>query len=389
MREVLSRLQRTKMALASVLFVASGTVLLVVGQQIDQAGRSTWITVLPWNEFGAILVGAGVLSIWLDHFFHREHTEMDELRLRRLLHDHAPVMRDAVLDAFAANHEDLARVATPETLDDIITNSLALRLQDHRFASEIYRDIRDQAVAAAERWHNAILSIDLTPWDGPATGPAPESPLPAYFAVTVRWEYTTVPRHAQRRFICLSDRQEYVELANQRGDTSAWYIKPGSGLDVSSPDAFELLRFSVNGDPRPIRRASRKNGQIYTVAIGREQLEAEEEVRISYTYRTVTTQAGHLLFFDLEQPTRDVRIDFDYAGCDIASVSVLDLVPSVRPTRIERTPVQLPSGTVRVDVEGWVFPRSGIAFIWTLETETSALRPHGRRKLERRMRSSA
>ena len=37
-------------------------------------------------------------------------------------------MRDAVLEAFAANHDDLARIATPHMLDHVITNSLALRL---------------------------------------------------------------------------------------------------------------------------------------------------------------------------------------------------------------------------------------------------------------------
>ena len=98
-------------------------------------------------------------------------------------------------------------------------------------------------------------------------------------------------------------------------------------------------------------------------------MEAGKPVTISYTYRTVTTQAGHLLFFDIEQPTRNLRVEFDYSRCAISNVSALDLIPSVRPTRIERTPAPLPPGTVRFDGDGWVFPRSGIAFVWTLEGE--------------------
>ncbi len=78
---------------------------------------------------------------------------------------------------------------------------------------------------------------------------------------------------------------------------------------------------------------------------------------------------GHLLFFDIEQPTRDLRIDFDSNGCDIASVSTRDLIPSVRPTRIELPPTSLPPGIVRVDLDGWIFPRSGVAFAWTLNSE--------------------
>jgi hypothetical protein len=162
-------------------------------------------------------------------------------------------------------------------------------------------------------------------------------------------------------------------LASERGDTSAWYIKPGGGIDVSSPGAFELLRLTVNGETRPIRRAARKAGQIYTASIGADVVAAGEPVTISYTYRTVTTQAGHLLFFDIEQPTRNLRVDLTYAGCGIDHISALDLVPTIRPTRIDRPPASLPPNNVRVEVDGWIFPRSGIAFVWTLEGEMSDL----------------
>lgn len=130
------------------------------------------------------------------------------------------------------------------------------------------------------------------------------------------------------------------------------------------------MRFSVNGQDRPIRRASRKQGQLYTASIGGEIVAAGQPVTISYTYRTVTAKAAHLLFFDIEQPTRNLKVELDYGGCGIANVSTLDLVPTVRPTRIERTPEQVPEESVRVDIDGWVFPRSGVAFVWTLEGET-------------------
>ena len=80
--------------------------------------------------------------------------------------------------------------------------------------------------------------------------------------------------------------------------------------------------------------------------------------------------SAHLLFFDIEQPTRDLRVDFDYSGCGIAGVSTLDLIPSVRPTRIERPVPDLPDETIRVDVDGWIFPRSGVAFVWGLLAES-------------------
>lgn len=358
------------MLLGCFTLVVCGVLLMVVGNRLNHLSGWGWLKPLPWNELGGILIGAGVLSVWLDRYFQVEQAAIDELRLRRLLHEQAPAMRDAVLEAFAANQADLARVATPETLDQIITNSLALRLHDPQFAEEVYSDIRDQAIRAGERWYDASLSIELAPL--PASWqrkPNASGPPPSHFIVTVRWEYSTIPRHPQRRFVCLSDREDYAELANEGGSTSAWYLKPGTGVDATSSVAYELMRFSVDGAERTIRRAVRKDGQVYTVNIGEDAIESGQPVSIAYTYRTITSQAGHLLFFDIEQPTRDLRVEFDYSACNISSVSALDLIPSVRPSRIERSPAQVPGKTIRVNVDGWIFPRSGIAFVWTLNKE--------------------
>lgn len=89
----------------------------------------------------------------------------------------------------------------------------------------------------------------------------------------------------------------------------------------------------------------------------------------SATPTHVTPASGHLLFFDIEQPTRDMRVTFDYSDTDIDTVSAIDLIPSVRQSRIERTPEQLDNREVRVDIDGWTFPRSGVAFVWTLSGE--------------------
>ena len=63
----------------------------------------------------------------------------------------------------------------------------------------------------------------------------------------------------------------------------------------------------------------------------------------------------------------------------IANVSTLDLVPSIRPTRIEAPPDAGANETVRADIDGWVFPRSGVAFVWALEGEVES-RAAGDRK---------
>lgn len=376
MQDLRPRLLRYKMLLGSLVVFGVGVVFLILGEVAETA---TWI---PWSELGGTLVAVAVLSVWLDHFFRREQSAVEEERLRRILAEQAPHMRDAVISAFAAGSDDLARVATPALLDELVSNGLAMRLGDEEFAREIYRDLREQAIGPLERWHDASLSIDLSPIEPDRVG-ADGLPPGEYFDVVVRWEYTTVPAHPKRRFVCLSDRDEYAELTSERGATSGWFFKPESGIPANSRDAFELRRFSIDGGEQPIRRSERKNSQSYTVSIPEQVLQAEEPVVVSYTYRTITPQHFHLLFFDIEQPTRDLRVDFDYDGCAIQSVSTLDLVPSVRPTRIERTPQDLPGDVIRVDLDGWIFPRSGVAFVWTRDRERTASDPQPERPTSR------
>jgi hypothetical protein len=355
-----TRFHRLKLVLVSILLTIGGAMLIALDKAQDQ--ETGWLALVPWGEIGGVIVGAGLLSIWLDYLFRQEQQAVDDLRLRAILRDQAPVMRDAVLEAFAANKPDLERVATPATLDRIITTSLGLRLHDEDFAAEIYTDVKSQVVEAAERWTDVSVAIDVTPAGN--AGRATD-----YFDVTVRWEYTTIPIHAQRRFICLSDRDEYSELARSRGSTSAWYLKPGQKFSANEREAYELLQFAVNGQDRTIRRSTRKNYQAYAADIGSGAVESGEPVTISYTYRTLTKKSGHLLFFDIEQPTRDLKMVFDYTGTDITSISAIDQIPSIRETRIEHSPDGVPAKTVRVEVDGWTFPRSGVAFVWTLNKE--------------------
>lgn len=361
MFDSLGRLYRTKLVLACVLLAITGAVLIALGKRLPTG----WASYIPLAELGGILVGAGILAVWLDAFMRREQAELDERRLRALLHEQAPAIRDAVLDGFAANHEDLKRVATPETLDRIITNGLSLRLNDQQFATEIYRDIRDQAVGAGERWHDASVSIDLR---APVSKTKAGSPGSEYLKATVRWEYRTTPQYPQRRFASVASREEYDELTNEPGATSAWFLGESNQLDPTSRESFELLRFSVNGTERPIRRSERKHGQTYTVAIGQHIITERQPVTVAYTYQVLVRRHGHLLFFDIEQPTRDLRIDLDYTNTGIDTISTLDLIPSTRHTTIETDPANTPPQTIHIDINGWVFPRSGIAFVWTLKS---------------------
>lgn len=359
------RTLRIKAALLAVGLTLAGVLLIMLGGWLDglQLGDWEWLHALPFGELGGILLGAGLIGTLNEYSFRKEQDEAAIERFREIIHEQAPAMRDAVIEGFAIHPEDLKRVANPELLDDIASNVMALRLGDQQFAREMYAQVRDQGIQAPERWYDVEVSVRLS------TAVERSSEGTPLFDVTVEWQYTTVPSHAIRRFACVSDRAEFNELVREVPVTSTWFMRARPGMDASSRDSYELLSFAVDGEERSIRRLGRKTGQTYSVNIGDDIVSAERPVRIRHVYRTVTSQAGHWLFFEIPQPSKEFSLRLDYSSTDVSRMSVMDLVTSLHSAQINHLPTSVAGKVISVDVPGWLLPKAGLAFVWTLSDE--------------------
>lgn len=359
------RLRKTKAALLAVSLTLAGIVLIAFNGWLAgiELGARDWLNLLPLAELGGTLFGAGVLGTLFEYSFRKDQEEATVEQFRRIIKEEAPAMRDAVVDGFAIHPEDLKRVATPELLDDLATNAIALRLGDEQFARELYAEVRDQAIRAAERWHDVEVSIRLsTAVERDAKG----IPL---FDVTVEWQYTTIPSHSVRGFACVSDRDEFNALVTDVPSTSTWFMRARPGMDASSRDSFELLSFSVDGDRRDIRRAGRKTGQTYTVAIGDDVVAAGKPVRIRHLYRVVTPRWGHRLFVTLEQPARDFALTVDYTATDIAQLQITETVASRSGAEVSHLPEGIAGRASAIRIPGWLLPKTGFTITWSLDSE--------------------
>lgn len=99
------------------------------------------------------------------------------------------------------------------------------------------------------------------------------------------------------------------------------------------------------------------------MSIGPEIVEAGTPITISYTYRALVPRHGHLLHLDMAAPTSNVAVQLDYSDTAIDYVNVLDFFVSSHKTRVEHMPPNVPEKSVLVAHDGWVFQRSGVAFI--------------------------
>lgn len=357
-----SRLYRYKLLAVAVILLAVGLLAKIFVDRLAEAGVDHLVVALLQNLCDAMIV-LGAFGIGVDYFTGKEKEAADTERTRRVVKELVPDITDAVLHGLAASPDALERVATPELLDNVASNAMALRLGDEQFAHEIYRDIRDQAIRAAERWHNVEIRIRLSGIPERSTEGAP------LFDVTVEWEYTTIPSHAIRKFACVSDRDEFNELITEIPSTLTWFMRPRPGMDASKRECYELLSFTVDGHARPIRRSGRKTGQTYSVNIGEDVVAAEKPVRIRHVYRTVTSQVGHGLFVEVPQPTNGLALRVDYSGTPIDELIVINLLSTLGRAPIEHLPRGTSSRAASVALKGWLLPGAGLGVRWTLVSD--------------------
>ena len=362
MRNPLQRLYETKLAFIATVFTALGIALLAVAHLAERAPGYGWLAQLPVTDLGSALFTTGLVVIVFEYLDGQDSDERATARLRGVLREQAPAMRDAVIDGFAFDASDLARVSSPAVLDQVARNVLAIQLGDEALAHDAYEDLRLQVLEPRERRRNLRVRIDLAP------GPVGPTPL---YAATIVWEYEAIPGATVQRFACVSDPLEYRELRQEAASPTVWQFIPAGGLDAGSPEAFELTSFTVDGVARPIRRTARAGSQTYTATLGRQVVEAGRPVKVSYTYRTLVRQQGHLLHLELGQPTKGLDIELRWGGTNIREVRVLDFIASAQHPVIA-TAAALPASSASVAFDGWALPRSGVAFVWMLESELGA-----------------
>jgi hypothetical protein len=135
------------------------------------------------------------------------------------------------------------------------------------------------------------------------------------------------------------------------------------------------VQCAVNGTDRPIRRTQRKGSQLYTATIP--ETTDDEEITISCTYRVLVQRHGHLLYLDIPRPTKGLQVQLWYGDCGIRRVNTLDFIASAQQPRILRSPASVPTPSVEIGFDGWIFPKSGVAFVWVLEEELAEQRARG------------
>lgn len=352
----LQRLYKTKFVLVSFIATVVGAALMVV------AGWPNWQAIAAL--IGGALFTVGVVLVFFQYVGNEDADRLAAERTNKSVTAAAPAFVASVIHAMANTPDKILSVTAPEVLDNVIRNSLAARLQDRELAADVYADLYEQLVHTDQRWRDVHVDITLTPWR-----PGPPSDSEPMFVATVKWEFRTKPTSRQIRFACVSTSEDYQAFSRDPSITETWQFKPTGGLDGASADVFDVLQVTVDGAIRSTRRSTRRGAQFFAAELG--DVEGRE-VAISYTYRALVRQNGHLLRIEPARPTKGISVRLNYAGCGLTFVNTLDYIAGARSARIEELPPTDPAPSVQVSYDGWVFPKSAVAFVWGLDDELTA-----------------
>ena len=360
------RLRRAKAALLAVSLTLAGVLILMGNAWLGQInlGAWAWIKAVPLGELGGALLSAGLIGSILDYSARRDQDEATSQRFRQIFSEQAPALRDAVIKGFRFDTADVRRIATPQLLDELAENSLGLRFGDADFGREVYRDIRHQAISAEERWYDARIDAALGIPRGRSVAPT------SFFDLRVRWDYTVVPKHRFRSFVIVSDRARYEQLAAERGPTSVWFHRPTPGIDITNPELFSLDHFSIDGKPLAIQRRVDAVSQSYVVDLGEAAVSQAKPVVVSFAFHTRVPRDGHVVHINVDRPTPGLAVDMRYDE-EISRLRLMDFASRGDGGHISDDPAAR-SSHYRYD--GWLFPRAGLVYAWTLTAEAGVRR---------------
>jgi hypothetical protein len=126
---------RTKIALLATVLISGGLSLLIFGDWVQHQVGWHWLVDWPLADVGSGVFTTGLLGVAWQYVGGRDSEVRDSERLKRVLNESAPAMRDAVIRGFAFEPDDLARVATPAVLD----RSRGVRRIFNRLIASLFR----------------------------------------------------------------------------------------------------------------------------------------------------------------------------------------------------------------------------------------------------------
>ena len=258
-------------------------------------------------------------------------------------------------------------------IDSIIRHCFQTRARNEELGDAIYYEMfetlfgkEDRQLELRDDFRYRIRVTEFSPEEDVPDGDTMRHHVPVqdYFRVTTHVEYTKAIRNPVFMIGCALDNEQLAAFFEDKRCEYRWLLNPGESL-VPERD-FRVNRVRIDGEEVPLLRTENtKRG--YEVWCGSEELKKKlnRQVRVEIEIETKQRKSNRLFSAYLVYPTRGIEISFQYGGTGIKNVKDVGFFAGKHPYP-ETTREEGKSVTLRLGNDAWIFPTSGVTFVWDL-----------------------
>jgi hypothetical protein len=226
--------------------------------------------------------------------------------------------------------------------------------QNDELAQDVLSDLKNRLSDPEEVWRDLHVNVALLP--NPATTEV--------FEVHFTASYRTTLRRTQMAFVLGTDVESYDRnIASPEVDVTWGCPSLSDHVDLEQLFRVEVVR--IEGHQMNLTR----NGQI-TIATSEILSElVGTDVEISYNFVAPAKRRGHILHLEVPRICKNAEYAIALNNCGVTRVRVVDYFSSRNRATIRCQPSWDAPTSVTATLQGWITPRSGMAFVWTLEDE--------------------
>jgi alanine racemase len=250
-------------------------------------------------------------------------------------------------------------------IDDIIRRCFQTRARNEELGDAIYYEMfetlfgkEDRQLELRSDFRYAIRITEFVP------GEVPDPLRQDYFKVTTHVEYNKAIRNPVFMIGCALDNEQLAAFFEDKRCEYRWLLNRGEAL-VAERD-FRVNRVRIDQQDVPVIRTE-NTPRGYQVWCGSDDLKKKlnRQGRVEIEIETKKLKSNKLFSAHLVYPTRGMEISFHYEGTHIKNVRDVGFFAGKHPYP-EVTREKGKSVTLRLDDRIWIFPTSGVTFVWDL-----------------------
>jgi len=251
-------------------------------------------------------------------------------------------------------------------IDNMIRGCLQARTSDMEFADAIYYEMFETLFGRENRQLELRMGFryDIRISDFPDGEKGARGPDADYFRVTTHIEYIKTLRDKFFIIGCARNDAQLSALFEEEKCEYRWLLN-GTDNPLREGD-FSVARVRINGRDAPVISAENTD-RGYEVLCGGGELEEylNKQVKVEIEIETKKHKSSRMFSVYLVYPTRGMNISFNYEKTELKNVREVSFFAGRHPY----PEIKMENGKsieLNIGEDEWVFPNSGVTFIWDL-----------------------